>query len=315
MEPEELETVLGQMCDYAFEKGMLAENTVTYRDLFDTKIMSILMPRPSEVIRRFRELSTVSSSSGSIAAGLPHSSGSSISNSSRSLFTVYVASSSGTSPVCSPYATNFLIFSNDVAEFGRLMNASHVSLRDDYEVTGIELDTLVEEAWKVEGVIGSRMTQKDCIVLLAHCYGKLIHDAAVYLVELILGVLSDQRQILIADLKTKKRGLGDSKYNERRSECETALLELQQAVKVRTLGELDEETFEKHQGAIGSDVRRKRAKHAVYENQRTVRAVETSTDAEEESPEPLGILPLSSRSIPQGTFIPFSPNAQITPLG
>ena len=47
---------------------------------------------------------------------------------------------------------------NDVALFGQLMNASHVSLRDDYEVTGIELDTLVEEAWKVEGVIGSRMT-------------------------------------------------------------------------------------------------------------------------------------------------------------
>lgn len=47
---------------------------------------------------------------------------------------------------------------NDVEEFGRLMNESHVSLRDDYEVTGIELDTLVEEAWKVEGVIGSRMT-------------------------------------------------------------------------------------------------------------------------------------------------------------
>ena len=38
------------------------------------------------------------------------------------------------------------------------MNASHISLRDDYEVTGIELDTLVEEAWKCEGVIGSRMT-------------------------------------------------------------------------------------------------------------------------------------------------------------
>ena len=38
------------------------------------------------------------------------------------------------------------------------MNESHVSLRDDYEVTGIELDTLVEEAWKVDGVIGSRMT-------------------------------------------------------------------------------------------------------------------------------------------------------------
>ena len=46
----------------------------------------------------------------------------------------------------------------DIALFGELMNASHVSLRDDYEVTGMELDTLVEEAWKVEGVIGSRMT-------------------------------------------------------------------------------------------------------------------------------------------------------------
>ena len=47
---------------------------------------------------------------------------------------------------------------NDIALFGKLMNDSHVSLRDDYEVTGIELDTLVEEAWKIDGVIGSRMT-------------------------------------------------------------------------------------------------------------------------------------------------------------
>jgi galactokinase len=38
------------------------------------------------------------------------------------------------------------------------MNASHISLRDDYEVTGIELDTLVEAAWKCAGVVGSRMT-------------------------------------------------------------------------------------------------------------------------------------------------------------
>ena len=38
------------------------------------------------------------------------------------------------------------------------MNESHVSLRDDYEVTGIELDTLAEEAWKIDGVIGSRIT-------------------------------------------------------------------------------------------------------------------------------------------------------------
>jgi galactokinase len=46
----------------------------------------------------------------------------------------------------------------DIVEFGKLMNESHDSLRDDYEVTGIELDTLVEEARKVDGTIGSRMT-------------------------------------------------------------------------------------------------------------------------------------------------------------
>lgn len=46
----------------------------------------------------------------------------------------------------------------DLETFGKLMNASHISLRDDYEVTGKELDTLVEAAWKQEGVIGSRMT-------------------------------------------------------------------------------------------------------------------------------------------------------------
>ena len=42
--------------------------------------------------------------------------------------------------------------------FGQLMNASHRSLKDDYEVTGIELDTLAEEGQQLEGVLGSRMT-------------------------------------------------------------------------------------------------------------------------------------------------------------
>jgi galactokinase len=47
---------------------------------------------------------------------------------------------------------------DDLTSFGRLMNQSHDSLRDDYEVTGKELDTLVEEARKIKGTIGSRMT-------------------------------------------------------------------------------------------------------------------------------------------------------------
>ncbi len=83
----------------------------------------------------------------------------------------------------------------------------------------------------------------------------------------------ENAKIVIA-CSNKKRGLGDSKYNERRSECEAALEELKQVVKIQTLGDLDEETFEKYASAIKSDVRRRRAKHAVYENQRTIRAVE-----------------------------------------
>lgn len=46
----------------------------------------------------------------------------------------------------------------DIVKFGQLMNQSHVSLRDDYEVTGLHLDSLAEAAWKVDGVLGSRMT-------------------------------------------------------------------------------------------------------------------------------------------------------------
>lgn len=71
----------------------------------------------------------------------------------------------------------------------------------------------------------------------------------------------------------KKRGLGDSKYNERRAECEEALAELQTVVDIKSLGELTEAQFEEHKNAIKSDIRIKRAKHAVYENQRTIKAV------------------------------------------
>lgn len=56
MSEDELETVLGEMMDYAYEKGIMTENSIVYRDLFDTKIMSMLVPRPSEVIRKFHDL-------------------------------------------------------------------------------------------------------------------------------------------------------------------------------------------------------------------------------------------------------------------
>ena len=53
---EALEKILGEMMDYAHEAGILPEDDITHRDLFDTKIMSMLMPRPGEVIRKFNEL-------------------------------------------------------------------------------------------------------------------------------------------------------------------------------------------------------------------------------------------------------------------
>lgn len=79
-------------------------------------------------------------------------------------------------------------------------------------------------------------------------------------------------KIVIA-CSNKKRGLGDSKYNERRSECETALAELQKVVDIKSLGELSEEQFEEYKSAIKDETRVRRAKHAVYENQRTLKAV------------------------------------------
>ena len=78
---------------------------------------------------------------------------------------------------------------------------------------------------------------------------------------------------IVISCSNKKRGLGDSKYNERRSECETALAEIQKVKNVAALGELTEEEFEAVKSAVASDIRIKRAKHAVYENQRTVKAV------------------------------------------
>ena len=51
-----LDEILGQMCDYAFEKGLIESNTVVYRDLYDTALMSAVTPRPGEVIRTFRTL-------------------------------------------------------------------------------------------------------------------------------------------------------------------------------------------------------------------------------------------------------------------
>ncbi|MFK9092174.1 galactokinase [Bacillus salipaludis] len=71
----------------------------------------------------------------------------------------------------------------------------------------------------------------------------------------------------------KRRELADSKYNERRSECEEALSQLQQKLPIEALGQLSEVEFDENQHIITSETVRKRAKHAVYENVRTMKAL------------------------------------------
>ena len=92
-------------------------------------------------------------------------------------------------------------------------------------------------------------------------------------IGLLITFLGLQNAKIVIACSNKKRGLGDSKYNERRSECETALAELQKVVDIKSLGELSEEQFEEYKSAIKDETRVRRAKHAVYENQRTLKAV------------------------------------------
>lgn len=92
---------------------------------------------------------------------------------------------------------------NDLETFGKLMNESHVSLRDDYEVTGKELDTLVEAAWEQKGVIGSRMTgagfggctvsivKEDCVDAFIANVGALYEKAIGYAADFYVVEIGD----------------------------------------------------------------------------------------------------------------------------
>jgi galactokinase len=82
----------------------------------------------------------------------------------------------------------------------------------------------------------------------------------------------EKTSIVIANTN-KRRGLADTKYNERRAECTRALNALQTMLNIQHLGDLTEEQFDKNSNLIENSVDRKRAKHAVYENQRTIKAV------------------------------------------
>ncbi len=111
------------------------------------------------------------------------------------------------------------------------------------------------------------MGKKDCAIFL---------DTADLSYEYAPIILKGAKIVILNT--NKKRGLGDSKYNERRSECEAALAALQTKLSIKSLGELTEEEFEANKELIGDPVKIKRAKHAVYENQRTIKAVKALKD-------------------------------------
>ncbi len=108
----------------------------------------------------------------------------------------------------------------------------------------------------------SAMGKKDCAIFL---------DTSTLEFEYAPVKLPDAK-IVITNSKVKHSLVG-SAYNDRRNECETALKDLQGVMDIKALGELTEAEFEAHKDAIKDPVCQKRAKHAVYENQRTIKAV------------------------------------------
>ncbi|WP_101842975.1 galactokinase [Halobacillus sp. Marseille-P3879] len=107
------------------------------------------------------------------------------------------------------------------------------------------------------------MGKKDHAILL-NCETLDYHYTPIHL---------NTEKLIIANTN-KRRGLADSKYNERRNQCEEALVQLQKKLNITSLGDLTVKEFEKHKYLINDEIVKKRAKHAVYENERTVRAVE-----------------------------------------
>lgn len=172
----------------------------------------------------------------------------------------------------------------DFLVYGDIPNGSGLSSSASLEVlTGLmlkDIHGMDEITGKDLAVIGqyaeNHFNGMNCGIMdqFASAMGK--KDAAIFLdtgtltFEYAPVALPDAR-IVITNSKVKHSLVG-SAYNDRRNESEEALEDLQKVLPIKTLGDLTEEAFEVHKEAIKNPVCRKRAKHAVYENQRTIRA-------------------------------------------
>ena len=173
----------------------------------------------------------------------------------------------------------------DIAIYGDIPNGSGLSSSASLEVlTGIVLKDMfgfneitMPEIAQIGQYSENNFNGCNCGIMdqFASAMGK--KDNAIFLdtntleYEYAPVVLPDAK-IVITNSKVK-HSLVDSAYNDRRSECETALEELKSEMPIVTLGDLTETEFEAHKDTIKDPVRQLRAKHAVYENQRTIRAV------------------------------------------
>ncbi len=109
----------------------------------------------------------------------------------------------------------------------------------------------------------SAMGKKDCAIFL---------DTATLKYDYVPLNLSHEK--IVITNSNVKHSLAGSAYNDRRRDSENALEELQTVIDIKTLGDLDGETFEEKKGVITDPICRKRARHAVYENLRTIAAVD-----------------------------------------
>lgn len=173
----------------------------------------------------------------------------------------------------------------DLVLFGNIPNGSGLSSSASVEVlTGFILKDLFgfEVTNQEIALIGQYSENKfngvNCGIMdqFAIAMGKAGHaiflDTATLQYEYAPIQLKDAK--IVISCSNKKRGLGDSKYNERRGECESALAQIGEVIGINVLGDLTEEQFEQYKDAIKDSVCQKRAKHAVYENQRTIKAAE-----------------------------------------
>lgn len=173
----------------------------------------------------------------------------------------------------------------DILIFGNIPNGSGLSSSASLEVlTGVILKDIfgLDEVFMVDlALIGQDSENNfngcNCGIMdqFASAMGK--KDCAIFLNTADLSyeyasVKLEHARIVIANSNVKHSLVG-SEYNVRRQQCESALKQLQSVVSIETLGDLDIEGFEAVKGAVADPVEQRRAKHAVYENQRTLDAV------------------------------------------